>query len=204
MSAIDGFFQRPVEAVADPRLREWRRRLDRPGASATLSLVEPSDAFDPFGPEMIVHFDDHSSDDVAWDDDLNRGLIELGVRAADSEQEASRIALTLRGAPRKVESQVGDGYFNSVLLDLLRESGLDEEPEVAEVLKYVHGDEPHKGGKYHASRERIADEISRRARELRGPLKYDDMEARRILVGAIARFIDRRFSVSVRRRRGWL
>ncbi|OJW14385.1 MAG: hypothetical protein BGO49_28680 [Planctomycetales bacterium 71-10] len=204
MSAIDGFFRRPVETVPDPRLRDWSRRLGLPGASATLTLVEPPDVFDPSGPEMIVRFDDDSTDDEPWDDDLNAGLIALGVRAVDPEQEASRIALALRAALRKTERDVGDGYFNAVLLDLIRESGLDEEGEIAEVLKYVYAGDPFKGKKYDACRERMAEEIARRADELRGPLRYDEGEAKKILVAAIAKFVDRRFTVSVRRKLGWL
>lgn len=205
MTAIDGFFRHQVEAEPDPRVRDWKRRLEAPGASATLSLVEPKDVYDPFGPAMFVQFNDgHPIEELRWDDDRNSGLIRLGVRADDPGQEALRMALTLKAALRKMTREVGDGYFNALLMDFIRERGLDGERRIADVVSEIHVNKPHQGRTYRENLERIAEELMRRAEELRGPLKYPEVEAKRILVEAIALFVDRRFGVSDRRKLGWL
>ena len=50
----------------------------------------------------------------------------------------------------------------------------------------------------------IADAISGRAHELKEKLGYPEEEAKPILVQALARYLDERFSVSNRRRLGLL
>jgi hypothetical protein len=143
---------------------------------------------------------------LPWDDDLNAGLIhELRVRAVSPEQEAERFALGLRAAMRRAEREFGDGYVNSILVDLLTDSDLTGDPTIADVLEHVVSTPPDRQGRsYNYCRELIADAISGRARELTGPLEYPQEEAKRILIAALARYLDDRFSVSARRRLGWL
>ena len=74
---------------------------------------------------------------VPWDDDLNSGLIDLHVRAVSPEQEAERFSLGLRGAMRKIEREVGDGYFNAVLVDLIRDSDLTQDPAIAVPIIFI-------------------------------------------------------------------
>jgi hypothetical protein len=145
---------------------------------------------------------------VPWDDDLNAGLIQLGVKAASPEQEAERFALGLRAAMRKAEREFGDGYFNAVLVDFLKDSDLTGQDAIANVFQHVFANKPYQEGqgaqRYNLCREMIADAISGRARELTGPLKYPQEEAKRVLVSALARYLDERFSVSRRRQLGLL
>src|SRR5262249_55073348 len=123
---------------------------------------------------------------VAWDDDLNAGLIQLGVRAVNPEQEAERFALGLRGALRKAEREFGDGYLNGLLLEFIRDSDLTRYPEIAEVLEHSYAVPPNREGKaagrYDLCREMIADVISGRAHELKDKLGYTEEEAKPILV----------------------
>src|SRR5262249_36172833 len=142
---------------------------------------------------------------VPWDDELNTGLIHLKVRATNPANEAERFALGLRAALRKAERDFGDGYFNAVLFELVTESGLAQDPEIADILKYASALHPNSEGKnYNPCRELIAAEISGRMYELKHELGYGPDEARRILLAALARYLDERFSVSSRRRLGLL
>jgi hypothetical protein len=209
MTRLDDFFRGQADSLAHPRLRHWKARLDREGTTATLEVVRPEAILGQSRPEMHLRFTEGTNllplETVPWDDDLNAGLIQLRVRAVSPEQEAERFALGLRAAMRKAEREFGDGYFNAVLVDLLRDSDLTSNPGIAEVLKHaVASPLAREGRSYNPCRELIADAIRGRALELTGPLKYSQDEAKHILVAALARYLDDRFSVSTRRRLGWL
>jgi hypothetical protein len=211
MTRLDDFFRQQTESL-HPLLRNWKARLAEPGTSATLEVCRPETEFGSPQPEMNLQFTRHGNllppETVPWDDDLNTGLIQLGVRAITPEQEAERFALGLRAAMRKAEREFGDGYFNAVLVELLKDSDLTSHAEIADVLKHAYANRPHREGgafdRYTICRELIADAIGGRAHELTGPLHYSQEEAKRILVSALARYLDERFSVSSRRRLGLL
>jgi hypothetical protein len=187
-------------------------RLGRNGTTATLEVFQPITASGQSQPEMNLQFMENGKllplETVPWDDDLNGGLIQLGVRAVSQEQEGERFALGLRAAMRKPEREFGDGYFNGVLTEFLNDSELTKDREIAEILKHAHAVRPFKGGnssdRYDLCRQMVADALRGRARELTGPLRYTQEEAKRILVAALARYLDDRFSVSYRRRLGLL
>ncbi len=211
MTRLDDFF-RQTNGSADPRVRNWAGRLADPGTSATLEVYRPGDELGQAQPEMNLQFSKDGKplplETVAWDDDLNAGLIQLGVRAVSPEQEAERFALGLRAGLRKAEREFGDGYFNAVLVELLRDSDLMQYDAIAAVLKHAYANRPHREGaafdRYTICRELIADAIGARARELTGLLRYSQNEAKRIIVAALARYLDERFSVSSRERLGLL
>jgi hypothetical protein len=212
MTTLDDFFRAPADSLTDPRLRPWKARLDREGTTAALEVFRPDAVLGQSRAEMKLQFTEGGEllppEAFPWDDDLNSGLIQLHVRAASAEQEAERFALGLRAAMREAEREFGDGYFNSVLVDLLKDSDLMTDPRIAEVLKHAVANplshERRGGQSYHLCRELIAEAISGRARELTGPLSYSQEEAKRILVAALARYLDDRFSVTARRRLGGL
>jgi hypothetical protein len=212
MTTLDDFFRRPADSLPHPLLCNWKARLDRPGASATLEVFRPEGEIGQSQPEINLQFTEDGKqlplETVLWDDDLNAGLIQLQVRAANPEEEAERFALGLRAAMRKAWREFGDGYFNAVLIEFLKDSDLLRYPEVAEVLKHAYAITPSREGKgfdkYNFCREMIADAISGRARELTGPLKYPQEDAKRILLHALAKYLDGRFSVSSRQRLGLL
>jgi hypothetical protein len=208
MTRLDDFFQGPTDTLAHPRLRNWKDRLEQ-GATATLEVVRPEAVLGQSRPEMNLQFTEGTKllplETVPWDDDLNAGLIQLQVPAGSPEQEAERFALGLRAAMRKAEREFGDGYFNAVLVDLLKDSDLTSNPKIAVVLEHAVASSPAREGRsYKPCREMITDAIRGRAQELTGPLKYSQDEAKQILVVALARYLDDRFSVSARRRLGWL
>jgi hypothetical protein len=211
MTTLDDFFTNRTEAL-HPRLRHWRTRLADADTSATLEVFRPVTELGPLQPEIHVQFRKNGHllplETMPWDDDLNAGLIHQmpkPMRAGTPEQEAERFALGLRAAFRKAEREFGDGYFNSVLVSFVENSEFLNYPEVAQVLKYTHSKAPSREGPdYSNCREMIEDAISGRAVELIGPLGYTNEEARKILISALARYLDDRFSVSHRRRLGLL
>src|SRR5262249_2082551 len=120
-------------------------------------------------------------------------------------QEGERFSLALRAGLRKVERRYGDGYLNAVLVDLLDESDLCRNGEIAEVRKFVLTNRPDRSGRsYPVCREAIASEIGARAVELRDKLKYNPDDIRAVMTKALAIYLDERFSVSSRRRFGLL
>ena len=210
MPTLDDFFRAETEQP-HPRLRAWIRRIEN-GETATLEVFRPRGEFGSGKPVMFVHFHagEHptETDEVPWDDDLNAGLIQRGVRAVDDQNEAERFSLGLRAAMKKAEREFGDGFFNAMLVDLIRESDLSHHPEIAEVLQYSYANTPHPEGgafdRYPVCRGFITEAIRWRANELTQHLMYTRQEAERILVSAIARYLDERFSVSRRREYGLL
>jgi hypothetical protein len=209
MTTLDEFFSKPADPLSHPRLRNWRARLAHAGTSATLEVFRPESEFGQSQTEMNLQFSENERplplETVPWDDDLNAGLIQLQVPAVSQVQESERFALGLRAAMRKAEREFGDGYFNAVLIDLLQDSDLTEHHAIAEVLKHAYANRPNQeGGSYKICREMIADAISGRANELTNLLKYPTDQAKEILVNALARYLDERFTVSKRRRLGLL
>ncbi len=212
MITLDDLFRAAADTPPHPRLRNWKQRLDKPGVTARLELYRPATDLGVAQTEMNLQFTENGQpptlETVTWDDDLNTGLINLGVRSVNADQEAERFALGLRGALRKAEREFGDGYLNSVLLGVVKNSDLTQYPAIKEVLEHASAPEPNREGRaatrYELCREMIADAISGRAHELKEKLHYEDQEAKPILVHALARLLDERFSVSSRRRLGLL
>src|ERR1700682_2561961 len=103
MTTLDDFFSKPTESL-HPRLRNWKTRLTEGGTPATLEVYRPETEVGQSQPEMNLQFTKDGKllplETVPWDDDLNAGLIQLGVRALNPEQEAERSALGLRAALR--------------------------------------------------------------------------------------------------------
>jgi hypothetical protein len=209
MTKIEDFFAGPQDEPSNPRLRDWKRRMMNGNESATLELYRPPATLGLSRTKMFVHFaqngTEHPPEEADWDERLNSGLIRLKVRARDLEKESERFALGLRDGFRSVEREFGNGYFNAVLLDIVTESNLDQEPEIAEVLRSTYHDQTDRSSKtYGRCRDAIELGIRARAKELTGPLGYATDEARKILAGAIAKYLDERFSVTSRRQMGLL
>ena len=212
MTMLDDFFAETTESL-DPRLRAWKTLLDEPGTSATMEVVRSDTGLGQSQSDMDLLLTKNGIkqqflDSFSWDDDLNSGFIKLGVRAVSVQNEAERFALGLRAAMRKPQRDVGDGYFNAVLVDLLKDSDLIRYPAIAEVLDHATPNPPHREhrplDRYTICRGLIAEAISERARELTKSLGYTQEEAKEILVAALARYLDERFTVSSRRRLGLL
>jgi hypothetical protein len=57
------------------------------------------------------------------------------------DNEAMRFALGLRAGMRRPEREFGNGFSNTVLIDLIKEGDLNAHKEIADILKrtYVYG-----------------------------------------------------------------
>jgi hypothetical protein len=204
---IEDFFRKDDVAGNHPLLSFVATRL-KAGDDAVFELYRPPEGLGYRKAKIYVHLIrggqevDCKADD--WDDDLNDGLVHLGVRADSPEGEKGRFALGLRASLRKPEKRFGDGYFNSVLIEFALESDFSARPEVEEVLKHIPHASPYKGRGYADCRAMIGHAIRGRALELANELKYSLPEAADVLSGALARYLDERFSVSSRRLLGFL
>lgn len=196
-----------TEPPVHPRVRHWRNRLAH-GTKLYVEVVRSPEALGERVTELVVSTgegDTAPPEVFAWDDELNAELVRLGVPAIDRANEEQRFALGLRAAVRKATREFGDGFVNSVLLELVSESDLSRHASIADIVKHAYALAPnHEIKRYAPCRDMIADAISGRMYELKNDLKYSPTEARDILVAALARFLDERFTVSSRRRLGLL
>ena len=208
MNELDKMLDASSEMALPPLVR-WCKQRKEAGDRIEVGLHRPDEGAGLSGTELVIHRWEQGSEQaptqVEWDDGVNAALVEVGIRAVDLRQEGERFALALRAGLRKVERRYGDGYLNAVLVDLLDESDLCKNGEIAEVRKYVDANRQDRSGRsYSACREAIASEIVARAVELRDKLKYNPDELRAIMTKALAIYLDERFSVSSRRRFGLL
>lgn len=207
MNELDGILDAPGETVLPPLVRFCKSRKQA-GDRIRVELCRPDTAGGLSRTELVVrrweHEEEQEPRQVEWDDGVNAGLVDLGIRAIDFDQEAERFALGIRAALRKVERRYGDGYLSAVLVDLLDESDLFKGGEIAEIRKYVHTNPPARSRSYRDCRELIANEIIGRAVEMRDRLKYTPDEIRTVMTKALAIYLDERFSVSSRRDFGLL
>jgi hypothetical protein len=205
MSKLDSFFEKKSETFRHPLLSFLEKAH---AEQATIEVVRPEDVLGFKAAKIYLHLivngKEQAPAEYAWDDELNSALVARGVRAVSTDNEKIRFGLGLRFSFKRAESRFGDGFFNSVLLIVINESGFAEHPEVADVLTDIHANRPHTGGNgYTDCQEMITKAISDRASELEHSLKYGREEAREILSGAMARYLDERFTVTNRRRLGW-
>ncbi len=207
MNELDNMLDAPGEMALPPLVRYCKKRKEA-GDRIEVELFRPDSAGGLSRTELVIHRWEQDREQeprpVEWDDGVNAGLVDLGIKAVNLEQEGERFALGIRAVLRKVERRYGDGYLNAVLMDLLDESDLCKTGEIAEVRKYVQTNAPERSQSYQVCRELIANEIGGRAVELRDKLKYKPDEVKAVMNKALAIYLDERFSVSSRRHFGLL
>ena len=205
MANINEYFQVEEDGWFDhPRLRHWRKLLGE-GARLRVEVARRKRGLDVGRAILYVTIAANGQDrleEEEWSDELNRGLIKLQVRACSSENEALRFGLAFSGAFEPAEDRVGDGFFNSVLIDTLKDGPLAV--GLADVIAQVHVLRPNRDSKsYPDCRDLIVSAIQGRARELTHDLVYSEAEANTILLSALAVYLDERFSISARRLLGF-
>ena len=205
MPKLDAFFDKPSQKSQHPvvfYLDEFKPD------HVEVEIVRPKDVLGFKAAKLYLRLQKDGQllppQEYAWDDELNAELIERGVRAVSPDNEKLRCALSLRYGLKRAESRYGDGFFNSVLLVVVKEANLPDFAEVAEVLRHVQTNPPHKDGySYLFCHDMIEQIIRERATELVERLKYPRDQAEEILAGAVARYLDERFTVTDRVRLGW-
>lgn len=207
--SVDVFFPNTPEGPSHPRLRAWKQRIEVEKQEASIELHRALATIGLSRVRMYVHFyangEIQATDEADWEQVLNEGLILLKVRAIDRRNEIDRFTMGLRDGFQQIEKEYGNGYFNSVLLDLIDESDLNKLQEIDDVLKYIYHDRTEKSTKTHdMCRDAIALGLGARARELHKNLDYSKEEATLMMTTVLAQYLDERFSVSSRRRFGLL
>jgi hypothetical protein len=205
MANINEYFQAEDDGWFDhPRLRRWRK-LRQEGARLRLEVARVRRGLDVGRAVLyvtIVANGQESLEHEEWSDELNRGLIKLGVQTISHENESLRFGLAFAGAFEPAEDLVGDGFFNSVLIDELQHGPLAE--RLADVLAQVHTLQPSRDSRSYAEcKDMIVGAIRGRARELTHDLAYPEQEANVILSSALAIYLDERFSITDRRLLGF-
>jgi hypothetical protein len=171
MNELDTMLDAPGEMALPPLVRDCKTRKEA-GDRIEVELDRPDEAGGLSRTVLVIHRWERENEqeplEVEWDDGVNSGLVDLGIRAINLQEEGKRFALGIRAALRKVERRYGDGYLNAVLVDLLDESDLCKNGDITDVRKYIHINSPEHGRSYHECRRSIADEIRGLAVELEG------------------------------------
>lgn len=204
MTSINEYFLPDEDDFDHPRLRHWQR-LKQEGARLSVEVRRDQQGIDAGHPVLYVTIARGNQEDLeheAWAYELHRGLVRLGVRAVSDENESLRFGIAFATAFEAAEDRVGDGFFNSVLIDVLKAGPLAE--RLAEQIKHVYALPPNRDSRsYPDCRDLIVGAIRGRARELTRDLSYPEPRANNILGGALATYLDDRFSITERRRLGW-
>lgn len=213
MNELDKMFEASEDTALPPIVRYCKGRM-KDGDQIQAQIFPPRTGFGTSRTELFILLwpkdsepdldNKHDLKQVEWDDGINLGLVDLGIRAVDLDQEARRFSLMIRGALRIAGRRYGDGYSNAVMVKLIDDSDLAKAGEVAEVRQHVSSNPPEWTRSHEACRELIADGIGGRAVELRDKLKYKPEEVRAVMTKALATYLDERFSVSNRRLIGLL
>lgn len=200
------FMTAPVPTV-HPRIRAWQAYQGGSGvASMRVEVTREREAFG-FGPaKIVVDFLDAAGtlvrqDDADWDLALDTWLVEQGACAISPDNERLRTSLRLRRRLQPLLRELGDSYFNSLLVRVLKDGPYADHPEVGPLLARIHRGAGAPQGD--VSRATDFDAVlTALAQELVAPerLKYPVDEATEILAGAVAMYLDERFSLSERQR----
>jgi len=202
MSATNKYFDKQSSRPEHPRIGAWRSyRKDPAVHHVGVDVWSERQGLMAFAPRLFVSFYDANGeilkqDEAAWEPELERWLIdEEKARAATTDNEKLRFSLLLKPALRPILIRHGDEDFNSVLIAGLREGPCQSHPEVAGVLREIHESQPN-GQSAIDCQELIDHDFASTARKLLELYDGDRAAAEDILGGAIARYLDDRFSAA--------
>lgn len=206
MPPLDSIFAKMREPYQHPLLRFLDTAQSQ---NVRVEVVRPKDVLGYKPADIYIHWAvggvDQPPQHYPWDGELNAELLRRGIPSLSADAEKVRFGLALRDAFKRPEVRFGDGFFNAVLVMVVGELGFQEYREVAEVLKHVTRSRPYMGGPgFSDCREMIVGIISGRAAELIDDLHYSEGDAKAVLAGAMAKYLDERFTVSDRIRLGWV
>jgi hypothetical protein len=134
---------------------------------------------------------------IAWDQRLDRWLLDHKVKAVDAENEAERFGFGLEAQFEPIERRCGSGYFNSVLVAYLRDGGFADQPSVREKLSAIHSYPPSMTAAMVDYSAQVKAVLGANARTLES-LGYPRDTAIAILANAIAHYLDERFNIHTR------
>lgn len=132
-----------------------------------------------------------------WDFNLNVALIEKGIRSVDEKYEIERFGLNLNFALRHVETRFGDGFFNKVLIKVIRDNPLSKQQNcLTKTLSRIKNSQVH-GNKISIMdcKLMIEEVLQKQWFDLRKNLNYDIAFSESILSEALVYYLDKRFSI---------
>jgi len=129
----------------------------------------------------------------------------MGISAISPDNETERFGLMLKGLLERPGIRFGNAIFNTVLLGMLRDGGFGARKEVREKLERItHRPHPHKNGlPSEPCAEMIRGRLQKCGTDLTQKLGYNREDAETVLAGAIAYYLDERFSITNRKLLGF-
>jgi hypothetical protein len=207
-SAPNKYFDESAPVPEHPRIRAWRSYKNLPAVNhVELEIRRQREGLTYLPTRMFVTFYDPAGaifrqDEAEWELELDSWLVKEHVKAKDEDNEKLRFALRLKVALRPIAARFGDGYFNSVLVYLLRGGPFGGREPLAQVLDAIF--EYKSAGGSRLDCEQLIDyEIGVAARELLSLYDNNRALAEDILIGAITQYLDDRFHVTDRRQLGF-
>jgi hypothetical protein len=202
MTASNKYFDASTDPPVHPRIKAWKAYRNLPGVQRVeVEVRRDRDGLILLPARLFVSFLGKNAelirlDEAPWEVELEDWLVDHEkARAVNVENEKLRFSLLLKPAMRPILTRYGDGYFNAVLTVVLHEGPFSKHPEVVDVLHHIHEDQPAGGSKEdcQALIEHVFTLFAKRLLAL-----YDGSReiAVDILGGAIARYLDDRFSVT--------
>jgi hypothetical protein len=171
-------------------------------APPTIEVVREFDGLS-FGPTTLyVTFSDLAGSPIQqypepWEARLDLALMEQGWRAPSQQNEAVRIELALKHLFSSAESRFGDGFFSSVLGKFVAQSAFAKAEAVKQLLSLIREPAPSKDSQFVGDCEQmIVNALGIAAKLLKDKLRYSLDEAEAILVDAMAKYLDERFSIT--------
>lgn len=212
------FAEAPKNTDRHPRIRAWRSFRRKPMVQyVEVEIKRDREGLTVLPARLFVHFCDTNGDDVhfdeaLWEPELDEWLIdEQQAKATTIDMEKLRFSLLLKPRLRPILVRYGDGYFNSVLVEEVRNGPSATHKAVEKVLADIREDAPHRGASWDECRESIEDVLKTTAKqilklypsELSGSKNRRKTKSEDILGGAIALYLDDRFGVTNRRLLGF-
>ena len=211
---LDRYFRQPESEDEHPKLRFWKGLTESPQIQKVrFELIRVRDGLTFRPAKMLIHFlsgdgSEIRCDSEDWDGELNRSLIEMGIPAISVDNEKERFGLMLRSLLEKPEIRAGAPLFNILFTGTLRDGGFATKKVVAEKLGkiYDQGDTRAHSEDFFNSRHAFLSEtkkmiewrLQRCGFDLTEKLRYNREDAENILAGAVAYYLDDRFSISNR------
>lgn len=209
MSNLDQYFQGPAAPELHPRARFFAERIRRGEVKdSRCEFWRRRHGLD-FGPARLFLFDAADSGrtppiEIDWEPELDAELVRLKVKAKDPQNESERLGMMFGFRFGQLEAEYGNAFFNAVLYEQLQTSGFVSFPSVKEKLDQIHEYQPNRDGRSYS---RCVDDINAviksNAQGLTRDLGYSPDQAKQILAGAIAYFLDEHYSITNRQMLGF-
>jgi hypothetical protein len=194
-----------------PLIRLLASRQSKPDfGGARVVILRPRAALGFEPARLTLEFLDNQGNPIdykteEWDPGLNGALVRREIRASNETNEITRFGLALAAAFEEAESRYGDGFFNAVLMLVIDRSPFAGKATIRELRPHISANKPYqRGSSAEDCAVMIQSALQDRWYELRKNLRYEQDAADRIMAGALAYYLDERFTVTDRRKLGWL